>query len=49
MVHGEDSDPNVSGEITFMGSDPIELETDEKARLGMLVDSKLTQQVYLVC
>ena len=47
MVTWEDIDPNVSGEITFMGSDPTELETDEKARLGMFVDS-CTQQAYLV-
>ena len=50
LLHGimGRSDPNVSGEITFMGSDPTELETDEKARLGMFVGFLSTQQVYLV-
>lgn len=39
LLHGIMGRPdlNVSGEITFMGSDLTELETDEKARLGMFV------------
>ena len=39
LLHGIMGRPdlNVSGEITFMGSALTELETDEKARLGMFV------------
>ena len=39
LLHGIMGRPdlNVSGEMTFMGSDLAELETDERARLGMFV------------
>ena len=39
LLHGIMGRPdlNVSGEMTFMGSDLSELETDERARLGMFV------------
>jgi Fe-S cluster assembly ATP-binding protein len=39
LLHGIMGRPdlNVSGDITFMGSDLLELETDERARLGMFV------------
>ena len=39
LLHGIMGRPdlNVSGEMTFMGSDLTELETDERARLGMFV------------